>query len=649
VTPVRSRFAARTAASTGQSYLQEIKRLEKEANVLDLQLFQPVSCTAKDGDLSDLLLELSRQTGVAMSADPAVGDLKVTALLESVPARNVMRQLAALFPLEWHRYPEKRGYRYELVPSLRGILAEQSLEERDRDEMLLTAVEGLKAYRPYVDMDETDYPPLLERVRREIEAARDPALKAAWESQERILSFLRNSDDVRDSLPIVATLTPNQWLALRNGHPLIFDSQDPTNPVPPTVFEQRRAEFNTYLKTHYGGDVEASPESFRIRAVFSLEKTGHDRVSLKVRWTAENVQAGHPHYINETTNMLSEGFPVWRNSTPNQAAPPPGLSYSDPMSVGPPPRIPPDPQAISDVVLEDPNGAITSGDFYEALHQRTGLNVLADSYTRLLPASSLTFENLPLVVLLNRASVSLQSDWTLEDDLLRFQRVNAYAERKLDAPARLLRLWADRRRLRGYSDLDDLEEMSRLPAETLEYQGLQQAVLYVYGLGEWKIAQELQPTLQAYGLLTPEQRRRAQAPEGLSLGSLSPSVANEFLSLAFGRPYNEADRATARFQIRLSEPGAYTWWDREKARHPFMTLVPDVREFTREQAEAQVEKLLRQQGATEGEVAQEKERIRGPKAQVSSRIVVGNAYILREANPRDLEEPSGILELSKGE
>ena len=166
--------AAATAAAAGLTGPAAAAAPQNEAEIIDDRLTRKVTLAFKATALADLCARLQADTGIHVAANPSVADEKVTLFCETLPLREVMRQLSRPFGYTWlrsgpvfgvrpsvfgadsdpnteHRTPNT-GFRYELTQDLRGQLLEEELQNRDRHEALLSLQREVEKYRPYLDL-----------------------------------------------------------------------------------------------------------------------------------------------------------------------------------------------------------------------------------------------------------------------------------------------------------------------------------------------------------------------------------------------------------------------------------------------------------------------------------------------------------------
>jgi hypothetical protein len=102
----------------------------------------------------------------------------------------------------------------------------------------------------------------------------------------------------------------------------------------------------------------------------------------------------------------------------------------------------------------------TLGDVAQALHQATGVEILADSFVRCRVDPKLVSTHQPVVHLLDALARELDYTWQQEGHLLLLRSRSYYRDRALEVPDRVLRPWQARAARAGAAPLDNLAELA---------------------------------------------------------------------------------------------------------------------------------------------------------------------------------------------
>jgi hypothetical protein len=202
---------------------------------------------------------------------------------------------------------------------------------------------------------------------------------------------------------------------------------------------------------------------------------------------------------------------------------------------------------------------VTSADVLEALHQATGLPIVADYYTRHYAPAPLSLRNQVLFDTLNRLADSMHLRWSLADGKwLQFRSASYFHDRLKEVPNRLLSRWAASRKQHGALTLEDLIEIAQLSDAQLDASGMAEGARACWGLAEWNLprVKHLRAQLRYLAEFTPEQRRQARTPEGLLFSRMTLAQQQGYLTRAFPPP--EAV-ATATLHVDYTRPGGFRW------------------------------------------------------------------------------------------
>src|SRR5439155_11070175 len=128
-----------------------------------------------------------------------------------------------------------------------------------------------------------------------------------------------------------------------------------------------------------------------------------------------------------------------------------------------------------------------------ALHQATGMPIVADFYTRLYQPEAVSVRNERLFDALNRLGDTMRLRWNKDESAgagtwLQFRSMTYYHDRLKEVPNRLLTRWSTARREQGMLPLEDLAEIGQLPNAQLEAASMAEGVRERWGLSEWDLA-----------------------------------------------------------------------------------------------------------------------------------------------------------------
>jgi len=239
---------------------------------------------------------------------------------------------------------------------------------------------------------------------------------------------------------------------------------------------------------------------------------------------------------------------------------------------------------------------VNSADVLEALHQATGLPIIADYYTRLYRAQDVSAHDQPLFALLNHLSDAMRLRWNQEagsapppaspgtrragpadraaagtreaGGWLQFRSASFYNDRLKEVPNRLLSRWAAGYpakaggREHGGLTLDELLEIAQLSDAQLDAADMAEGARDCWGLVEWDVARGRfqRPHLRFLAQLAPAQRQEALSAAGLAFSRMSLAQQQQFLTLRDQpRVQSLEELAGATLRVGYTQPGGFQW------------------------------------------------------------------------------------------
>jgi hypothetical protein len=575
----------RLASISNQQIAQAVESYKREAAIVDPRLSHEVNCAFKAAALSDLSDRLRADTGIQLTAGSSVADEKVTLFCEKIPLREVMRQLSRPFGYTWLRSKKEGGeYRYELVQDLKSQLLEEELRNRDRYAALITLEREMDRYRPYLHLSPD------EALARE---------KTASPEEKKLLHHLANKG--WGPVQMYFRLSRSELEALRAGQRLVF-SQEPEpgqRPLPPDIargvlqaWRDSRIKQDDGFKYADANDPNGRPLTAvpEVRAWIHLETHPSEGGKLVVDgvsgwFTPRNLPhrawAYDPDDLNglaaaskptastpdnAVVNAKSAGDPALRpRVTLRPDSSYPGTDRQADVSSIPTPEsaaAPPGEHSSSEK-------KVTSADVLEALHQATGLPIVADAYTHLYRQGVVSVRSQALFAALNYLGDAMRLRWKKEGDWLQFRSMSFYEDRPKEVPNRLLSRWAAARRKQGFLTLDNLSEIAQLSEAQLAGADMAEGAQYCWGLTEWVLFRNpwRRPVWRFLAEFTPEQRQKMASGTGLPFSEMSRVQQQRFLSFASIASYYEEDSPLqspselegAALRVQYTVPGWYQW------------------------------------------------------------------------------------------
>ena len=562
---------------------EAIRKYEEEAKVVDARLFKKVTLRLKGSSLEELCQELGKQLGVRFAASRGVQDDKATVLVKDRPTRDVMREVARLFGYVWSRSGEEGKYRYELVQDLRSQLAEQEMRDRDLRAALVALDEQMQAYQSVLGLTP-----------EQIEARR---AKSNGPEQDRLA---RVSGPQWAGMQAYHRLTPAERAGLIGGTPLRFGgSQADMNHRLPEEWSTLLSPF--FARTQFSPPGMPQP-SFSVAGFdvkLHVNRTELGQLTLETETMALLQGQGVPPVIGIPGVLATASSPSV--AKPDNAARNAALQkdplFQRTLSLRPElscrtqkaaeearkhGETQPTPQA--EVLRYAQTGLamtpakyarlnqnraphVTSADVWEALHEQTGLPIVADYYSRTYPQSAVTAHG-SLFEVLGKVGDELRVRWKKDGDFLLCRSTSYFWDRQKEVPNRLLlRCVADRERPGGLP-VGDLLELAQLSDEQLDSEVVGNVVTHCWNVTEWDLLQKpggwlsARPWARLIGSLPPGQVNEVFSADGVPVHNLTPESRRAVLALMERFPVGDlSPSSVAAWKLRAdyAPAGSYVW------------------------------------------------------------------------------------------
>jgi hypothetical protein len=499
----------------------------------DRRLAVSVDVAVKERPLGEWLRDLGRKLGVPLEADRSTADDKVTVFQEQVSAAELLTRLGRHLERDWLK--GRSGYVLVEGDAVRGRRERQRQEEWQG---IQTWMERLAAV---VDLSDE----AAGARRREAEQGlKDPAITPERRQElEEELALLadrsRHSRAVPVAVRIYRTLTLPQREALRTNGFLRLSSAYQT--LSPAVVQAT----HDALKSNSPNE---KPDEVRHADItFSLEEAARDRDrsngARQFRLYVELV-AVRP---DRSTSMLN-----WRPRSPAAgvtrvpAAPKEDPELARPLELKLEPHVPPTVREAGapGYLLNQWPETVTLGEVCEALHRSTGLNVVADGFTRarLVPAALKRVKTVG--DLLDLVARELDFAWSRDGQQLLLRSTTRAYDRAAEVPERVLQPFRKRLAAQPTPTLDDYAGLATVLTDS-QCRGLTDFWgYYLEGTGLaplWTSGglYEARHQLRFWASLTAPQRR--QAVEMLPSDAMNPAQRH-LLALALSAPGDDLSR-----------------------------------------------------------------------------------------------------------
>jgi hypothetical protein len=589
----------RLASTSVRQVAQAVESYKREAAIVDPRLAREVTLAFKATALSDLCDHLHANTGTLLVAGRSVADEKVTIFCEKMPLREVMRQLSRPFGYTWLRSRRDGEYRYELVQDLRSQLVEEELRNRDRNAALLALDREMSRFRSYLSLSPDE---ALARTRTAAHGDKELLERYATYGWGPAQMYFR--------------LSPNEQAALRAGQTLSFSSDPkpgeqllPADVARGVLQSQRDTRVRIQDGRFMVGEAKKVPDGLAPASVPEAQALVTLRLDpselgqfMIVGGSGIRLISPRQSTSPNTTTDLAVGISPTTRDPGNEAANA-GLA-TDPLlrrtvSVQPLSSCR-RPERAAGPRRTGAAAPVTSADVLEALHQATGLPMVADYYTRLYHQRSVSVEKRPLFEALNRLADVMRLRWHKDfsgsgGTWLQFRSASFYDDRRKEVPNRLLFRWAASRREQGVLPLDRVLEIAQLSDVQLDSTTMAEGAKECFGLAEWVLVRrgEFRSHLRWLAELTPSQRRAAMSAGGLEFTQMSLSQQQQFIARLGLGLHTLTELVNANLRLEYTQPGAFEW------KAPESLTVSLVREQSREAALTAAQRINPQASASQ--------------------------------------------------
>lgn len=513
--------APQIANSAPNAMAEALARYEQEKAVVDARLQHKLTIKKKRISFGDLCEQISKETGIEITATRSVGDEKITIFCKDRPLRDIMRQVTRLFGFTWERSGEENQWRYKLSEPLKVRILEEELRNKDRNDALLALDREMEAFKDLLGLSP-------EEARAQEEGAIDPKKKErlkmlggiGWgpaqlynglssDERDSLLSGKKlwfNGDGKGGSMALPANMRDTVLKSLR-GH--AFVDGDSTS-----LTSDRDSEF---AKNAKGVSPDQVPGMVPT-AGLSLERTELGQFEL----------IGHTGFGNGSSSS-SSGAVLAKGVSPSAASPENAKANT---ALEKEPRF----KASTTLPAWQEKRKLTTADLLEAIHKATGKDVIGDYFTRLYEPQKLWGKTpAPLFEVLNKACDATRLRWEEKEGFLSFRSTDFFNMRLKEVPNRLMNRWAQARQEKKQLSPDEFREITRLTDFQLDASGMAEGARALWGLDEWEDARatNLRPVWRFADSLPAPQRNMMFSEAGLRFGGLGLEAQRGFMNLLY--------------------------------------------------------------------------------------------------------------------
>jgi len=482
-----------------------MEKYKQEAAVVDSRLVHNISLALKHASMKEVCRELSRQTGVRISAGRNVADENATLFVGSRPAREVMREISLVFGFIWDREGEDGAYSYRLKQSTDSLVEEEKLRNDDVTQAIKSLTRRIRSgsseKADIADLSRLVFSELLPDEMDRLRSGQPVSLGTNPGSNQGMID------------PQVST----RLLGAMGGIKLAAESyegtDDVTDPNAIPFSRMRNPGVNLSLRmklTEFGGaGLDADIEAYGTTDKFPRAGYGRPVNIGKIDGVAEsaidnakaNAALRHVQGMSKQVDFkpiptvpLAEQTSDWgrQSSYPRLLQ---FSSYRDSKE------------------LQPPRPYMTSDDFWQSVHEATGRDVVADSFSRLFKLAEFKGQ---LFDVLSRGCDDMHVRWGSSDGWLIGRSRAYYWQRINEVPKEKLVAWSKQRRQNrdGTLPIEGVIEMSSLDNRQLDAMQVGLTIVNQWHLPEWGIVsrplwpfgfEPVRPMVRFLGALPPDQ------------------------------------------------------------------------------------------------------------------------------------------------
>lgn len=519
----------------------------------DARLDQPISVSWKKATLYDALLEVSKKTGVKLTPEMAVVDEPIMVSATGVPARQVLDHVATLLDFTWSRSTTKSGQSTYLLFQSRAARERELAELQGAERAVLEALNrDLARYRAAAKLP----PEQLERQLQKADQEMASALMGGFGAAASDPRFMRRFQDAqalrsagtpigRAMLGMLDSLSPDQWIALRNERPLVFSTHPQAGELPlgAGFQDQLRAgtpafPFPKQLFSSFGPQVVTGIEQVEKMAQDRWSKASGYKVTvnlalnvgaqpvgmLRVVPTPVMAEAGPDglDVLSSLTGLNITGSPQLEEEMEDPAEREKRLS-ADPV-LGKKARLQLPKAEPSPGFLAILGSGVRAAEILPAVEKAFGVRLISDAYNR----QAMTFVQpfgdveVPLYRVLDAVAGGGRR-WERDGDTIRIKSKTWAHDRRGEIPVRYMRRWLEVRDRKGGFALEDLAEISALlrdeQVDSLMFSALEADAK---DMTDFVMISTNRSILRLYGRLIPPQRQALQRTGAIAIRDLFP-------------------------------------------------------------------------------------------------------------------------------
>lgn len=201
----------------------------------DPRLKKTVSIHAPANTLADLMTQISKESGVQLSAMREISGYRACVVVKDQPVEHLMTHLADAFGYQWEKVEREGGSAaYRLYQSASARQREQQEVKQVRDRSLALLREALRQMETHLRTKDYE---TFRKEREDAKAQPDLTQKPLSEQQiqQKLVEYAMSYIDGWDDWIAAGTLlrlSPGDWGRLQQGYALTFANNQQGSPVP---------------------------------------------------------------------------------------------------------------------------------------------------------------------------------------------------------------------------------------------------------------------------------------------------------------------------------------------------------------------------------------------------------------------------------
>lgn len=449
----------------------------QEAKIVDARLQKDVTLALKSASFDEVCKEIARQTGVEITAGRNVADDNATLFITARPAREVMREISRVFGFVWERTGEEGSYVYALKQETSAQMAEAKLRNEDVSTSIQELSKSIRKGNLQEGVERAAKSVFLGLSQTEMET-----LRSGRQLRLSTPEFIQ-SDGPLDPRLAKEILSNLGGLYLDGDIYMHHGDSKRSGVTPYNELPGAMASVALMMKvTEFGGASLDSEIAFNATAPDGTKNHGLAMpqelgdVPGPSQAPLDNAKDNVALKSEKSMKVAVDIEPIPTTPKKDQGVDPEPLRSGFVTELQGSYRTYP--------ALQPPRPFMTSDDFWQAVHEKTGKDIVADSYSRLFKLKKYRGS---LFEVLSNGADEMQYHWRLDEGFITGRSASFHWQRLNEVPKRYLIDWRAQREKTGMMPLRGVLAMSRLTDRQLDSFEVGKAIAHQWHLPEWGI------------------------------------------------------------------------------------------------------------------------------------------------------------------